>query len=46
MKRFYTSPPQEIDKPLLDKRLKELKYLADIMDGPEVVKKMKEIIKP
>jgi len=44
--KIYTSPPQEIDKPLLDKRLKELKYLADIMDGPEVVKKMKEIIKP
>ena len=43
--KIYTNQPQELDKALLNKKLKELKYLTDMMDNVEVVKKMKEIIK-
>ena len=43
--KIFTSQPQELDRALLGKRLKELKHLADMMDSAEVVKKMKEIIK-
>jgi len=42
--KIYVSPSQELDKALLGKRLKELKYLADMMDSIAVIKKMKEII--
>lgn len=42
--KIYTSPPQELDKTLLNKKLKELEFLANIMDNAGVIKKMKEII--
>ncbi len=43
--KIYTNQPQELDRALLGKRLKELKHLADMMNSLEVIKKMKEIIK-
>jgi len=43
--KIYTSQPQEFNQAALRKELKELKHLADMVDGPEVIKKMKEIIK-
>ena len=42
--KIYISQPQELDKALLNKRLKELKQLTDIMDSVGVIKKIKEII--
>ncbi|MDD5130146.1 MAG: nucleoside-diphosphate sugar epimerase/dehydratase [Candidatus Omnitrophica bacterium] len=43
--KIYTNQPQELDNALLNKKLKELQYLAKMMNNAEVIKKMKEIIK-
>ena len=42
--KIYISQPESFDSIALRKNLKELKNLADMMDGVGVIKKMKEII--